>query len=223
MISQIQERAVAFAYGFLYEEPRLASSNRIVSKSRQKVNLSADHKGEHHYEPIICKKGLTAKDLVTVRIFSALFLVFALVGGIFFAPNPVLRSFGGTGSYLGFFADSDGRAKTMLSGGTEQSYIWKTVRSSGIGRQNGSVCCLRQKRQRRTNCICALLRGRKEHCLRGCSAGHCCNAVRSYQMLLKKRCKRECRNHVGTCCLLSLLSTLNQHRNTLKTLAFRNI
>ena len=36
------------------------------------------------------KKGLTVKDLLTVGIFSALFLVFALVGGIFFAPNPVL-------------------------------------------------------------------------------------------------------------------------------------
>ena len=36
------------------------------------------------------KKGLTVKDLVTVGIFTALFLVFALVGGIFFAPNPVL-------------------------------------------------------------------------------------------------------------------------------------
>ena len=33
------------------------------------------------------KKGLTVKDLVTVGIFSALFLVFALVGGIFFAPT----------------------------------------------------------------------------------------------------------------------------------------
>lgn len=29
----------------------------------------------------INKKGLTVKDLVTVGIFSALFLVFALVGG----------------------------------------------------------------------------------------------------------------------------------------------
>ena len=38
----------------------------------------------------INKKGLTVKDLVTTGIFSALFLVFALVGGIFFAPNPVL-------------------------------------------------------------------------------------------------------------------------------------
>ena len=39
---------------------------------------------------ITIKKGLTVKDLVTVGIFTALFLVFALVGGIFFAPNPVL-------------------------------------------------------------------------------------------------------------------------------------
>ena len=150
------------------------------------------------------KKGLTAKDLVTVGIFSALFLVFALVGGIFFAPNSVLTfympvgsallcgpiyllmlakvqkrwaasilgailcivwfatgmhwamslgylimgiaadlvagagqykskkinslsylllSLGGTGSYLVFFADPDGWAKTMLGNGTEQSYI----------------------------------------------------------------------------------------------------
>ena len=38
----------------------------------------------------INKNGLTVKDLVTVGIFPALFLVFALVGGIFFAPNPVL-------------------------------------------------------------------------------------------------------------------------------------
>ena len=30
----------------------------------------------------IQKKGLTVKDLVTIGIFSALFLVFALVGGI---------------------------------------------------------------------------------------------------------------------------------------------
>ena len=43
----------------------------------------------------IQKKGLTVKDLVTIGIFSALFLVFALVGGIFFAPNPVLLYAGG--------------------------------------------------------------------------------------------------------------------------------
>ena len=36
----------------------------------------------------INNKGLSVKDLVTVGIFLALFLVFALVGGIFFAPIP---------------------------------------------------------------------------------------------------------------------------------------
>lgn len=156
-------------------------------------------------------KGLTVKDLVTVGIFTALFLVFALVGGIFFAPNPVLTfympvgsallcgpvyllmlarvqkrwavtilgailciiwfvtgmhwamalgylvmgiaadlsagiggyqsrkinsisyillSLGGTASYLVFFADPDGWARTMLGNGTEQSYI-DTMRSTG--------------------------------------------------------------------------------------------
>lgn len=48
----------------------------------------------------INKKGLTVKDLVTVGIFSALFLVFALVGGIFFAPNPVLTFYMPVGSAL---------------------------------------------------------------------------------------------------------------------------
>ncbi len=157
------------------------------------------------------KKGLTVKDLVTVGTFSALFLVFALVGGIFFAPNPVLTfympvgsallcgpvyllmlakvqkrfaatilgailciiwfvtgmhwamalgylimgiiadlvagagryqsrkinslsyiliSLGGTGSYLVFFANPDGWAKTMLGNGTEQSYI-DSMRNAG--------------------------------------------------------------------------------------------
>mgnify|MGYP004656448591 CR=1 FL=1 len=157
------------------------------------------------------KKGLTVKDLVTVGIFSAMFLVFALVGGIFFAPNPVLTfympvgsallcgpvyllmlakapkrfavsilgailcivwfvtgmhramalgylvmgiiadlvagagqyksrkinslsyillSLGGTGSYLVFFVNPDGWAKTMLGNGTEQSYI-DTMRNTG--------------------------------------------------------------------------------------------
>lgn len=46
------------------------------------------------------KKGLTVKDLVTVGIFSVLFLVFALVGGIFFAPNPVLTFYMPVGSAL---------------------------------------------------------------------------------------------------------------------------
>lgn len=157
------------------------------------------------------KKGLSVKDLVTVGIFSALFLVFALVGGIFFAPNPVLTfympvgsallcgpiyllmlakvkkrwavsilgailcivwfvtgmhwamalgylvmgvaadfvagageykskmmnsvsyiviSLGGTASYLVFFANPDGWAKTVLGNGTEQSYI-DTMRETG--------------------------------------------------------------------------------------------
>ena len=160
---------------------------------------------------IINSKSLTVKDLVTVGIFSALFLVFALVGGIFFAPNPVLTfympvgsallcgpvyllmlarvqkrwaaailgallcivwfvtgmhwamalgylvmgiaadlaagigsyrsrklnslsyillSLGGTASYLVFFADPDGWARTMLGNGTEQSYI-DAMRSTG--------------------------------------------------------------------------------------------
>lgn len=162
------------------------------------------------------KKGLSVKDLVTVGIFSALFLVFALVGGIFFAPNPVLTfympvgsallcgpiyllmlakvkkrwavsilgailcivwfvtgmhwamalgylvmgvaadfvagageykskmmnsvsyiviSLGGTASYLVFFANPDGWAKTMLGNGTEQSYI-------DTMRETGSVCIM---------------------------------------------------------------------------------
>ena len=157
------------------------------------------------------KKGLSVKDLVTVGIFSALFLVFALVGGISFAPNSVLTfympvgsallcgpiyllmlakvkkrwavsilgailcivwfvtgmhwamalgylvmgvaadfvagageykskmmnsvsyiviSLGGTASYLVFFANPDGWAKTMLGNGTEQSYI-DTMRETG--------------------------------------------------------------------------------------------
>lgn len=157
------------------------------------------------------KKGLGVKDLVTVGIFSALFLVFALVGGISFAPNPVLTfympvgsallcgpvyllmlakvkkrwavsilgailcivwfvtgmhwamalgylvmgvaadfvagageykskmmnsvsyiviSLVGTASYLVFFANPDGWAKTMLGNGTEQSYI-DTMRETG--------------------------------------------------------------------------------------------
>ena len=157
------------------------------------------------------KKGLTVKDLVTIGIFSALYLVFDLVGGIFFAPNPVLTfympvgsallcgpiyllmmakvkkrfaatilgvimciiwfvtgmhwamalgylvmgivadlvagagqyqskmfnsisyillSLGGTGSYLVFFANPDGWARTMLGNGTEQSYI-DTMRATG--------------------------------------------------------------------------------------------
>ena len=159
----------------------------------------------------VTKKGLTVKNLVTIGIFSALFLVFALIGGIFFASNPVLTFYmpvgsallcgpiyllmlakvqkrfavtilgailclvwfvtgmhwamavgylamgivadlvagighyqskkinslsyglltlGGTGSYLVFFANPDGWAKTMLGHGTEQTYI-DTMRATG--------------------------------------------------------------------------------------------
>ena len=46
------------------------------------------------------KKGLTVKDLVTTGIFTALVFVFVLVGGIFFAPNPVLTFFMPAGSGL---------------------------------------------------------------------------------------------------------------------------
>ena len=42
----------------------------------------------------------------------------------------ILLSLGGTASYLVFFADPDGWAKTMLGNGTEQSYI-DTMRSTG--------------------------------------------------------------------------------------------
>lgn len=38
-------------------------------------------------------KGLTVKDLVTTGIFTALLFVFVLVGGVFFATNPVLTFF----------------------------------------------------------------------------------------------------------------------------------
>ena len=42
----------------------------------------------------------------------------------------ILISLGGTASYLVFFADPDGWAKTMLGNGTEQSYI-DTMRTAG--------------------------------------------------------------------------------------------
>ena len=46
------------------------------------------------------KKSLTIKDLVTTGIFSAIFLVFTLIGGIFFAPNPVLTFYMPMGAAL---------------------------------------------------------------------------------------------------------------------------
>ena len=46
------------------------------------------------------KKGLTVKDLVTTGIFSAIFLVFTMIGGILFAPNPVLTFYMPMGAAL---------------------------------------------------------------------------------------------------------------------------
>ena len=46
------------------------------------------------------KKSLTIKDLVTTGIFSAIFLVFTMIGGIFFAPNPVLTLYMPMGAAL---------------------------------------------------------------------------------------------------------------------------
>lgn len=48
----------------------------------------------------VTTKGLSVKDLVTTGIFTALFFVFTLVGGIFFAPNPVLTFYMPIGSAL---------------------------------------------------------------------------------------------------------------------------
>lgn len=45
-------------------------------------------------------KGLTVKDLVTTGIFTALLFVFVLVGGVFFATNPVLTFFMPAGGLL---------------------------------------------------------------------------------------------------------------------------
>ena len=42
----------------------------------------------------------------------------------------IVISLGGTASYLVFFANPDGWAKTMLGNGTEQSYI-DTMRETG--------------------------------------------------------------------------------------------
>lgn len=46
------------------------------------------------------KKSLTIKDPVTTGIFSAIFLVFTMIGGIFFAPNPVLTFYMPMGAAL---------------------------------------------------------------------------------------------------------------------------
>lgn len=44
------------------------------------------------------KKGLSIKDLVTTGIFTALVFIFGLVGGMFFAINPVLTFYMPIGS-----------------------------------------------------------------------------------------------------------------------------
>lgn len=46
------------------------------------------------------KKGLTVKDLVTTGIFTALLFITMLLGGIIFAPNPVLTFYQPLGSAL---------------------------------------------------------------------------------------------------------------------------
>ena len=52
------------------------------------------------YQVNSLKKGLTVKDLVTTGIFSAIFFVFTLVGGLPFAPNPVLTFYMPMGAAL---------------------------------------------------------------------------------------------------------------------------
>lgn len=48
----------------------------------------------------INQKGLSVKDLVTTGIFTALFFVFSLIGGLPFAPNPVLTFYMPMGTAL---------------------------------------------------------------------------------------------------------------------------
>ncbi len=47
--------------------------------------------------------GLSVKDLVTTGIFSALYIVFMFMGGLFFAPNPVLTA--QSGQIIGLLFD----------------------------------------------------------------------------------------------------------------------
>lgn len=46
------------------------------------------------------EKGLSVKDLVTTGIFSAIFFVFTMIGGVFFAVNPILTFYMPMGSAL---------------------------------------------------------------------------------------------------------------------------
>ena len=50
--------------------------------------------------PVNAKAGLSVKDLVTTGIFTALLFVFIMVGGVFFATNPMLTFFMPAGSAL---------------------------------------------------------------------------------------------------------------------------
>ena len=77
------------------------------------------------------KKGLTVKDLVTIGIFSALFLVFALVGGIFFAPNPVLTFYMPVGSALlcgPIYLLMMAKVKAFYSNDSGSDYVYHLVR-----------------------------------------------------------------------------------------------
>ena len=49
---------------------------------------------------ISTQKGLTVKDLVNTGIFTAIFFVFTMIGGMFFAVNPVLTFYMPLGSAL---------------------------------------------------------------------------------------------------------------------------
>lgn len=52
------------------------------------------------YQPNTTQKGLSVKELVTTGIFSAIFFVFTMIGGVFFAVNPVLTYYMPMGSAL---------------------------------------------------------------------------------------------------------------------------
>lgn len=49
---------------------------------------------------VTAKKGLSVKDLVTTGIFTALLFVFTMIGGVFFATNPILTFYMPAGSAL---------------------------------------------------------------------------------------------------------------------------
>ena len=83
------------------------------------------------------KKGLTVKDLVTIGIFSALFLVFTLIGGIFFAPNPVLTFYMPVGSVLLCGRSGCGKITLtrLINGLIPQFFCGRFDRRSASGRK----------------------------------------------------------------------------------------